>query len=135
MGFYCDENGKITHAVGQSIGMEIREDERPIVILFCPGVGNIDSTYWYEGWTHEEDGKIIQDDTGKEVSLEEAVRYCCENGDISSVVEAIQKEIEEIEEEEKMDIETKGLRFGDKIKISYGANEKQEVTVNKLKVT
>lgn len=94
LGFYIDD-GIVSHAVGQSIGNEIAEHERPVVILKCPGIGNLDSHFWLDGWTHEnEDHDIVVDETGEVISFAEAISRCCEDGDISSEIEGMIAEIE-----------------------------------------
>lgn len=61
-------NGQIV--VGESIGREIDPRERPIAIVKCPGIGNIDMTFWRDGWDcdHLSDVEVIRDS--------------CENGDV-----------------------------------------------------
>jgi hypothetical protein len=61
-------NGEIT--VGEAIGREIDPDEQPVVTVKCPGIGNIDMTWWRSGWDCDH------------LTDEEVVRDCCENGDV-----------------------------------------------------
>ena len=98
LGFYIDDDGVVSHAVGQDIGNEIAENERPVVLLKCPGIGNIDSHFWLSGWTRQnEDRDIVVDETGEIISFAEAIERCCEGGDISSMVDGMKEEIENIE--------------------------------------
>lgn len=45
------------YAVGQSVGMEIAEDERPIALAKCPGLANLDTSYWTENVGRIEGGE------------------------------------------------------------------------------
>ena len=76
--------------VGPSVGMEIAEDERPITQIGCPGVDNLDSWFWTDGWTtrDEETGEYITED-GRRLDLAECIVDCCKNGEISEEKEAI----------------------------------------------
>jgi hypothetical protein len=97
LGFYIDD-GVVSHAVGQDIGNEIAENERPIIVLKCPGIGNIESDFWLSGWTHQnEDKEIVVDETNEIIDFAEAIIRCCEEGDISSMVEGMQEEIDNYE--------------------------------------
>jgi len=83
-----------SYAVGQSIGMEIDPDERPHVTVKVPGTGNIDTTFWLEGWTHEgEDREIIVDETGEKIDFEEAIRRCCQDGDVNDALEGLKEQL------------------------------------------
>ncbi len=90
------ENGEIfgiyadcTFAVGEDIGNEIEPKERPIACIKCPGINNIDTTYFtddfvtYNHVTGMYDS-IEQDRTGliETYTLAEVIRDCCENGDV-----------------------------------------------------
>ncbi len=102
LGFYIDD-GVVSHAVGQDIGNEIAEKERPIIVLKCPGIGNIESDFWLSGWTHENESKeIVVDETGEIIDFSEAIICCCEEGDIASMVECIQEQIYNYEENGEM---------------------------------
>jgi hypothetical protein len=76
--------------VGSSIGMEIAEVERPIAQIKCPGLANLDSWFWTEGWAtrDEEPGEYITED-GRRLNLSECIVDCCKNGEIDEEKEAI----------------------------------------------
>ncbi|MBA7575336.1 hypothetical protein ES708_17160 [subsurface metagenome] len=83
-----------SHAVGQSIGMEIDPEERPYVVVKVPGTGNIDTNFWLGGWTHRgENTEIIVDETSEEIDLEEAIRRCCQDGDVSGELEDLKEKL------------------------------------------
>ncbi len=105
LGFYIDA-GIVSHAVGHAVGNEIAFDERPVVMLKCPGIGNVDSHFWLACWTHEnEEHEIVVDETGEIISFTEAIERCCRDGDILSCSEGLQedvsREIDEIEREKE----------------------------------
>lgn len=88
-GVYYDDE-KFSVSVGQSIGAEITPEERPIAGVKCPGIGNLDSSFFVEGWTTEnEDGTYTEADTGKILSFEDCIRECCENGDVTDDIESL----------------------------------------------
>jgi hypothetical protein len=60
--------------VGDDVGNEIAEDERPVAWVRCPGLGNIDMAWWRNGW----------DCAG--LTEEEVIRDCCENGDVADEI-------------------------------------------------
>lgn len=94
------EDGSI--GVGQSIGMEIAERERPIALVKCPGLGNIDSSFWTEGWTKfNPDTSEYETKNGRKLDLTECIRDCCENGDISDEKEELIQRLIESREVEK----------------------------------
>lgn len=105
LGFYIDD-GVVSHAVGQSVGNEIAESERAIVVLKCPGIGNVGSHFWLVGWTHEnEDNEIVVDETGEIIDFSEAIVRCCKEEDISSEVEGMIQEIGRMVEEDEREKE------------------------------
>lgn len=84
MGLYQDGST----AVGQDIGMEIDPDERPVAVVQCPGIGNIDTSFFSEGWTTRvEDGYLTDD--GRILSLKEMITESCMEGDISDEMEEL----------------------------------------------
>lgn len=85
-----------TFAVGESIGNEIAPGERPVACIRCPGINNIDTTYFTEGFVtyNPVSGlyeSIEQDRTGivDTYTLAEVVRECCENGDVADEIEEL----------------------------------------------
>ena len=83
LGVYPD--GSIS--VSQDVGREIAEDERPIALLRCPGIGNLDSDYWTRDWTtRTEDGYHQVNETGEIIDLEECIRRSCRDGDVMNEI-------------------------------------------------
>ncbi len=90
-GVYADG----TVGVGQNVGNEIEEDERPIARVKCVGISNEDSEYWTKGWatwTGDGDDYITAD--GKHHTLAGCIEECCLNGgdienDKEELVEAL----------------------------------------------
>lgn len=92
-GVYYDD-GKFSVAIGQSVGAEIAPEERPIAGVTCPGIGNLDSSFFVDGWTTEnEDGTYTEINTKEILSFEDCIRECCENGDISNDIESLLDEL------------------------------------------
>ena len=84
-GIYADN----TFTVGESIGSEINPKERPIACIRCPGISNIDTTYFTDDFVtyNHVTGmyeSIEQDRTGEidTYTLAGVIRECCENGDV-----------------------------------------------------
>lgn len=79
IGLYPDES----YAVGDAIGSEIAEDERPIFTLKCPGIGNISTSWYASGWATWDNTEQdwIETETGKHMSTEEMIRRCIVEGD------------------------------------------------------
>ncbi len=71
--FGVDADGS-TH-VGDSVGREIDPDERPIATAKCRGIGNLDMTWWRDGWPCAE------------LSDEDVIRDCCRNGEVEGEIE------------------------------------------------
>ena len=95
-GVYADG----TFAVGESIGSEIEPKERPLACIRCPGINNIDTTYYtddfvtynhvsgvYESIEQDRDGEI------QIYTLEEVIRECCKNGDVDEEVEELKNSL------------------------------------------
>jgi len=57
--------------VGGDVGNEIAEDERPLVWVNCPGIGNLDMSWYREGLEGEE---CMTD--------EQVLQESCDNGDV-----------------------------------------------------
>lgn len=84
-GIYADK----TFAVGESIGDETAPDERPIATVKCPGLDNIDTSYFtddfvtYNEITAEyESIEQDRDGTTETYTLAEVIQFCCEYGDM-----------------------------------------------------
>lgn len=81
LGVYAD--GSVS--VGQSVGQEILESERPISVVKCPGIGNLDSTFWTDDWAEgNEDGTFTCTVTGENLTLSQCIYLCCIEGDVSA---------------------------------------------------
>ena len=81
--------------VGESVGSEIDEEERPLITIKCPGLNEMDDpSYWTDEWTEfdEDTGlyHIIEvtkgHNIGDSISLNECIRVCCEHYDVSDQV-------------------------------------------------
>jgi len=83
-------------AVGESVGMEIAEEERPILTLKCLGIANMDLTHYTKGWAvwDTETQDYVVTETGEHISEEEAIARCVTEGDGSENVELSQKLVE-----------------------------------------
>ncbi len=98
-GIYAD----CTFAVGKDIGKEIEPNERPIACIKCPGINNIDTTYFtddfvtYNHVTGMYDS-IEQDQTGEidEYTLAGVIRECCENGEVDTELEELKNALGEM---------------------------------------
>jgi len=79
--------------VGQDVGNEIAQHERPVFISQCPGVGNLDSSEYTAGYAHvNEDGKYVRNKDGSMIgdgNLEALINDTCENGDCEDWVEEL----------------------------------------------
>lgn len=93
LGIYENKKG-FSFYVSQDVGKEIAENERPIAVIPCPGLGNIDTTLWTEGWTEEQENGLYLTEDGQELTLIECIKDCCQNGDITSILEEIQAGLE-----------------------------------------
>ena len=62
-------------SIGQDVGNEISENERPLAWVTCPGVGNAD-------FSHILNGEKWEDFENNE-EFETAVKTACEEGDIT----------------------------------------------------
>jgi len=83
-------------SVGKSIGNEIAVDEQLIACIKCPGINNIDTTYFTDDFVtyNHISGlyeSIEQDREGCTdiYTLAEVIRECCKNGDISDEQEEL----------------------------------------------
>ena len=108
LGVYMDVGStNASVAIGESIGKEIAEDERPAVVINCPGIGNIDDSYYTDGWTtyDDEKAKYITEE-GEELDFDECVIRCCKEGDIEddreTIIEGLLQSWQEDQEERKM---------------------------------
>ena len=98
IGIYADG----TFAVGESVGNEIAPDERPIMCIKCPGINNIDTTYFTEDFVtyNHVTGmyESIEQDRSGEVetyTLAGVIRDCCENGDVDEELEELKNRLME----------------------------------------
>ncbi|HDO26161.1 MAG TPA: hypothetical protein ENG95_05930 [Nitrospirae bacterium] len=97
-----ESNGKIRIEVGPDLGNEIAEDERPTTYISCPGIGNIDTSYFSDNFaTRQEDGTYQIHDTGEMVSESRMIEMSCEKGDIIDDIESIALKLYEAFQEEQ----------------------------------
>ena len=75
-------------------------DEDEIVSVKCPGVNNLDSTYFLEGFVDwdEDKGAYVtippQPDAGRVVGdLKDVIRECCEVGDVTDFIKDLEAEM------------------------------------------
>jgi len=71
LGLYAD--GSVT--VGQDVGHEMDSSERPVAWVNVPGIGNIDTEYWTEHCTENDNGEYV-DDEGKIFSFSGCIWDC-----------------------------------------------------------
>lgn len=67
--------------VGEDVSREIAVDERPFATAKCPGIGNLDMSYYREGW----DCADLCD--------EAVIMGCCEDGDMSEELGDLKKQL------------------------------------------
>jgi hypothetical protein len=67
-----------------------------VAAVKCPGIGNLDSTVFSDGWvTRQDDGSYIvtgefHDDQGRVIpDLDHMIRECCRDGDVSDFVDQL----------------------------------------------
>lgn len=88
-GLYADG----TFRVGQDIGKEIAEHERPIFLSRVPGIGNLDSSAYTIGYAEmDENGKYVRKHDGSLIgdgSFNALIDDTCENGDVFEWVEEL----------------------------------------------
>jgi hypothetical protein len=72
-------------AVGESVGNEIDPDERPLLTLSCTGVGNLDRSWFAQGWAHiDDDGNWCRDEGDAMIgdgSAEDMIETCIREGE------------------------------------------------------
>lgn len=89
LGLYFDD-GKFSVLIGDAIGNEIDPRERPIAVVQCPGIGNIDSTDFTENFAEMIDGEYREIETGRVIgSLADVILKCCEDGDVTNYIDEI----------------------------------------------
>lgn len=93
LGVWSD--GSVT--IGQSVGMEIAKDERPIATIGCPGWPNQDQSVFTEPWKYDQENDVYIDEDGDSHDIENCVVSAIEN-DYSFKEEIIEKLITLIKE-------------------------------------
>lgn len=87
-------------SVGNDVGREIDPEERPLVRVPCPGLGNLDSTWWSEGLVRHEDGTYATEE-GEEIGgLVDLVYWSCRNGDVSDPLADLERKVRDALEDE-----------------------------------
>lgn len=90
LGIYAD--GK--YLIGQDVGREIAEDERPIVWVECPGIGNISTSYYTDGWVEDlGDGYYRVLETNEEITETECIHRACLDGEVSDEMDGLKEEL------------------------------------------
>lgn len=75
------------------------DDTAPICLVKCPGIGNLDSTAWSEGYAKRDESGIYYDYDGYRIgTLADLILDCCETGDVSSFIEELVEKCEEATE-------------------------------------
>jgi hypothetical protein len=89
---WIHRDGSISHVTSGTIPNPNNSDV--IAILHCSGRGNVDESYYAEGWaTLQDDGTYLTDD-GRILSDDEMIEECLETGTFFDEDEAIRREIE-----------------------------------------
>lgn len=101
LGIYPD--GDVS--VGNDVGMEIDPKERPVVRVRCPGLGNLDDTWWTQGLVRQENGTWATTDGEAIGDLTEVIYWTCHNGDVSEPWADLMEKIEDALEESEGDSE------------------------------
>jgi len=84
-------DGSITHVTDGTIPNPV--ENTVIAILSCSGRGNVDESYYAEGWaTQMDDGNYITD-YGRILSPDEMIEECLASGDFSESDEKIREYI------------------------------------------
>lgn len=64
------------------------DDTAPICRVKCPGIGNLDSTVFSEGYANRDESGVYYDYDGLRIgTLVDLIIDCCEHGDVSSFIE------------------------------------------------
>ena len=83
--------------VETSIGFH--HDEQPLTRIPCPGIGNLDSAYFAQGFCDDErtdDGEYVENETGRVIgSLADVIRECCRDGDMTEYMDALVTALEQ----------------------------------------
>jgi len=88
---WIHRDGSISHVTSGTVPSP---ESDVIAILTCTGRGNIDESYYAEGWaTLQDDGTYLTDD-GRILSDDEMIEECLETGTFFEDDEAIRREIE-----------------------------------------
>ena len=88
---WIHRDGSISHVTSGTIPNPNNSDV--IAILHCSGRGNVDESYYAEGWaTQMDDGNYITD-YGRILSPDEMIEECLASGDFSESDEKIREYI------------------------------------------
>ncbi len=95
-------NGKT--GLEQSNSYAVDPADRPIASCACIGLENIDTDFWVRDWTEWDsdtrDWVVLE--TQEHISLADAIRRCCEEGDVTQELEELREALlEDWEECEK----------------------------------
>lgn len=76
------------------------DDTAPICRVKCPGIGNLDSTVFSDGYAkRDHESGIYYDYDGLRIgTLADLIEDCCENGDMTAFIEELVEKCEEATE-------------------------------------
>jgi len=81
-------------------------DEAPVARVQCPGIGNLDSTYFTEDFAAIDDnGEYIEISSGRKIGeLDAVIKECCQDGDMightEDLIDALVESVEPIKKKE-----------------------------------
>jgi hypothetical protein len=80
-------------AVGQDVGREIAEDDRPLVTVDVPGINELDMSDYADGYAEKTDEGWEVNGTGEVIDDEELIRRACADGDVSMDLEDLRNRL------------------------------------------
>ena len=91
IGLYA--NGQVV--VGQDVGNEISEDERPVGMVAVPGIGNLDSTEYSAGYAvYGKDGLYRRIADGSVIgNFEALIDDTCKNGEVQDWLDELREQL------------------------------------------
>lgn len=99
-GFYLNSEGNIEHSIGDSVGNEILESERPLVCIKVANFDDFDRDFWtsHAEKIEDEEGNLSWRDPRTDIvftSLEDIANDCVENGCMDMVINGLMEEIDD----------------------------------------
>ena len=71
-------------AVGSSLGHEIDPDEQPLSFISCPGLPNVDESFFLDGEVYDPDTGTYIDEIGRYLTERNLIDETCEFGDVEN---------------------------------------------------